>query len=333
VIAERALRSGPWVSSTVSPAAPAIVHKALNSHGQPIDAATRGFMEPLFGFDLSHVRVHTDAMSAQSALDIGALAYAAGRHVVFAPGQFQPASPEGKRLLAHELTHVVQQSSSGSSIPGQLAVSNPESAHEHEAERHAESIAAGREARSIAPSTVGVSRVLGIKWPSGIRALDPTELSLLLGTYGASIDYSLVLLSNATGVSGRPFTTIGPLGTVIINVGPAAYASPASNPKLLIHEMAHVWQSQHHPTREQFMVNSVASQAAAGIAGGDPYCYIPGKPFGSYAAEQIAESVENGEPAIISHIAGVAAGALDLQNIVSLSLPRWEKRGAPGVRC
>jgi hypothetical protein len=186
--------------------------------------------------------------------------------------------------------------------------------------------AAGRGARA------GTS-VLGIGLPTGLRALDPAELSILRPVYASSIDYPKVLLSDASGVSGRPFTTIGPLGTVIINIGKTAYVSPGSNPRLLIHEMAHVWQSQHHSSREQFMVNSVESQAAAALVGGDPYCYIPGKPFFSYAAEQIAESVENGEPAIIAHMAGVAAGATDPANVLGLSLPQWEKRGAPGVKC
>jgi hypothetical protein len=178
-----------------------------------------------------------------------------------------------------------------------------------------------------------ISSVLGISLPTGLRLLDPTELTILRPVYGSSIDYLKVLLSDASGLAGRPFTMTGPGGMLIINIGTAAYASPGSNPGLLIHEMAHVWQSQHHPIAEQFMINSVESQAAAAVAGGDPYCYIPGKPFYAYAAEQIAESVENGEPAIIAHMAGTTAGMPDPQNIIGLTVPRWETRGAPGVKC
>jgi hypothetical protein len=173
----------------------------------------------------------------------------------------------------------------------------------------------------------------GMSLPTGVRPLAPTELSILRPVYGSSITYFKVALSDAAGISGRPFTTVGPSGIVIINVGSAAFTSPGSNPRLLIHEMAHVWQSQHHSNPAQFMVNSVESQAIAPIWGGDPYCYIPGKPFSSYAAEQIAESVENGEAAIIAHMAGVAAGATDADNVKGLSSPNWEKRGAPGVKC
>jgi hypothetical protein len=82
-------------------------------------------------------------------------------------------------------------------------------------------------------------------------------------------------------------------------------------------------------------VNSIASQAAAAIAGGNAsaYCYKPGKRFWLYAAEQIAQQVENGEASIVSHVKSVSAGSTDLANIVSLSVPRWERRGATGVRC
>jgi hypothetical protein len=173
----------------------------------------------------------------------------------------------------------------------------------------------------------------GMSLPTGLRPLAPSELSILPPVYGSSVTYVKVLLSDATGLGGAPFTTVGPSGTVIINIGSAAYTSPGSNPKLLIHETAHVWQSQHHSNPAQFMVNSVESQTLAPFWGGDPYCYIPGKPFSSYAAEQIAESAENGEAAIVAHMAGVAAGATDADNVKSLSTPNWEKRGASGVKC
>ena len=94
-------------SSNVSP----VVHTVLNSGGgQPLDTTTRAFMEPRFGHDFSQVRVHTGARAAESAQAVNALAYTAGRNVVFGMGQYQPKTGEGKKLLAHELAHVVQQS-------------------------------------------------------------------------------------------------------------------------------------------------------------------------------------------------------------------------------
>jgi hypothetical protein len=81
----------------------------LSSFGLPLDAAARSFMEPRLGFDFSRVRIHTDAKSAESAGRVHALAYTVGRDIVFARDKYQLGSSEGRRLLAHELTHVVQQ--------------------------------------------------------------------------------------------------------------------------------------------------------------------------------------------------------------------------------
>lgn len=89
--------------------APPIVHDVLRSPGQPLDAATRSFMEPRFGRDFSGVRVHTDAKATESARALNALAYTVGENVVFGSAQFSPSSASGRSLLAHELAHVLQQ--------------------------------------------------------------------------------------------------------------------------------------------------------------------------------------------------------------------------------
>lgn len=90
--------------------APASVHSTLASQGQALAPSERDFFEPRFGADFSQVRVHTDDLAQQSARDVKALAYTVGSHVVFGAGRYAPSSPEGQRLLAHELAHVVQQS-------------------------------------------------------------------------------------------------------------------------------------------------------------------------------------------------------------------------------
>jgi hypothetical protein len=92
--------------------APAGVHQTLRSSGQPLDVHTRTYFEDRFGYDFSSVRVHTDGGAAASAASIGAAAYTAGADIAFAADRFGPATFEGRRLLAHELTHVVQQSAS-----------------------------------------------------------------------------------------------------------------------------------------------------------------------------------------------------------------------------
>jgi hypothetical protein len=93
--------------------APLIVHEALRSPGQPLDQATRAFMEPRFGHDFGGVRVHRDTRSEESAREVNALAYTVGNDVVFGRGQYTPHSSRGRALLAHELTHVVQQQLGG----------------------------------------------------------------------------------------------------------------------------------------------------------------------------------------------------------------------------
>lgn len=100
-------------------ALPSIVHEVLSSPGQPLDPVTRAFMEPCFGQDFSQVRVYTDAKAAESAQAVNALAYTVRRSVVFGSGQYAPGTMTGKRLLAHELTHIVQQRSSGDRIQRQ----------------------------------------------------------------------------------------------------------------------------------------------------------------------------------------------------------------------
>lgn len=91
---------------------PALAHEVLRSSGQPLDSSTRAFMEPRFGHDFNGVRVHTDPLAAESAQAVNAIAYTVGRNVVFGRGRYQPTSTHGRRLLAHELAHVVQQDQS-----------------------------------------------------------------------------------------------------------------------------------------------------------------------------------------------------------------------------
>jgi len=90
--------------------APPIVHEVLRSPGHPLDSPTRTFMESRFGHDFSRVRVHADDRAAESAGAIGARAYTLGSHIVFGTGRYASGSSDGRRLLAHELTHVMQQS-------------------------------------------------------------------------------------------------------------------------------------------------------------------------------------------------------------------------------
>jgi hypothetical protein len=90
--------------------APPIVYDVLRSPGQSLSSDTRTSMESRFGHDFGHVRVHTNARAAVSARAVNAQAYTVGRDIVFAAGQYAPETTKGRRLLAHELAHVMQQS-------------------------------------------------------------------------------------------------------------------------------------------------------------------------------------------------------------------------------
>ena len=112
----------PRQSSGQMDAAPASVDRAIASAGRPLEPALRQDMESRFGHDFSTVRVHSGAAAEQSARDVNAHAYTVGHDIVFGAGRFAPATHEGRRLIAHELAHVVQQSGATGMPAGGVAV-------------------------------------------------------------------------------------------------------------------------------------------------------------------------------------------------------------------
>jgi hypothetical protein len=95
---------------------PPIVYEVLRSPGQTLDENTRTLMETQFGKDFRHVQVHTNTKAAKSAGTVNALAYTVGKDVVFGAGQYAPNTVAGRKLIAHELSHVLQQSHSGTAV-------------------------------------------------------------------------------------------------------------------------------------------------------------------------------------------------------------------------
>ena len=91
--------------------------QSLRGRGQPLPERSRSFFEPRVGFDLRKVKIHDGSEAARLASDVRARAFTIGRDVVFGSGEYQPDTAVGKRLLAHELTHVVQQSGTESVKP------------------------------------------------------------------------------------------------------------------------------------------------------------------------------------------------------------------------
>jgi hypothetical protein len=96
--------------------------QTLEGGGQPLSRTVRNFMEPRFGRDFSHVRVHTDAKANDAARALNAFAFTLGRNVGFAAGRYAPETSAGQSLLAHELTHVMQQNHSSSTVKRKIII-------------------------------------------------------------------------------------------------------------------------------------------------------------------------------------------------------------------
>lgn len=131
---------GP-ANGPVASEVPAIVHPVLETPGEPLDAGTRSFMESRFGHDFSNVRVHADGKAAESARSLDARAYTVGRDIVFAADQYAPGTNNGRRLLAHELAHTVQQSAAAPSRLDKLSLGPVHSPQEEEAEAISRNVA------------------------------------------------------------------------------------------------------------------------------------------------------------------------------------------------
>src|SRR3989440_999021 len=126
--------------------------------GAPLDKDTRGLMESRLGADFSDVRVHTDAKASESAQSVQAYAYTVGSDVVFQSGKYEPESDSGKRMLAQELTHVVQQRSgpvAGTPAPGGIQISHPSDRFEQAAETSADRVMSS--APATAPPSVAAA--------------------------------------------------------------------------------------------------------------------------------------------------------------------------------
>lgn len=150
---------------------PPSTRTVLNNDGQPLDPIIRAEMESRFGHDFGQVRVHTNANSARSARLLNAQAYTIGQDIVFGKDRYVPQSGAGKLLLAHELAHVIQQTSGGSPPP-----LHTNATHEQEAETAAQTAVSSQ----TAPITITQSTGIGIArsvddWLQG--SLDVTRLT------------------------------------------------------------------------------------------------------------------------------------------------------------
>lgn len=187
--------------------------------------------------------------------------------------------------------------------------------------------------------------------PSGYRFLTDPQKATARGAFGDSLDFSRIYLSDSTGAGGRPFTFAFPDGTDTAQIINAGSFTPSA--RLLIHELTHVWQSQHHSDPYKFMKNSVNCQAGAATANaaaalsepdlilnGDwpgfwpfsAYAYMPGFGLSQYAAEQMAQANELADTNVRNAIKGTAMNAVSTDNEKALKLTTFGDRRIPGTK-
>lgn len=152
--------------------APPSVDRVLSSPGRPLESSLRNDMEKHFDRDFSQVRIHSGIAAEQSAREVNANAYTAGNNIVFGAGQFAPETHGGRRLIAHEMTHVVQQQSTGNVLQGKLKVGPVDDKYEREADQIADSLMNHNfeAARHVTPVTPNIQRDCGsqaIDTPTG----------------------------------------------------------------------------------------------------------------------------------------------------------------------
>lgn len=262
--------------------------------GRPLEPEVREFMEPRFGYDFSHVRVHTDTYAARKSNELNAVAFTVGRDIFFNEGRYNTSTAEGKRLLAHELTHVVQQR--GITMHGEVKVETgvPNNAYEKEADHAADVIVTGLPVR--VPLHAG-----GISYP-----LIQRQATVRRGSVGCPVP-ELQEKLNVTGEGLNVDGIFGPLTEAAVRrfqgahpplivdsvVGPltwtALHAAAPGNHGLPSGEITnthgwgtgnlatiHRWRQQLQPTTTRFQ-NCRVTEADPG--GGTDTCWFPGSAF------------------------------------------------------
>lgn len=222
--------------------------------------------------DFSSVRIHHDSQAADSARALDAFAYTAGSHIVFSGGSYAPQTAQGRRLLAHELTHVLQQSGAGR--PAMIQRQGPNRPRV--------------EVRSpvVEETLTQVSDLAGALQG---RPLYQAEINLARGVYGNSINYASVRI---VPTELAQYTTVGNN----IRVPPDFSIRDQYAAETLIHELTHVWQYQHGGTG--YISVSLGQQIAGAVEHGTRdaayrYTITPGSSFFDYGPEQQGMIVQN----------------------------------------
>ncbi|CAM5737590.1 hypothetical protein MAUB1S_02907 [Mycolicibacterium aubagnense] len=220
------IQKKPMGAARPAPAeAPPSVGGVLSQPGQPMNAATRSFFEPRFGHDFSDVRIHTDHSAAESAREIGARAYTVGRHIAFGTSSFAPSTDSGRRLIAHELAHVIQQQG------GRAAIVR----REDSGAGGAPPVGTGAEGSS--PGSGGSRQTS--------RAVNEDEKKNAAIIFGDSLNLDGISITESRIMSfGAGF---GPYARTLphtVYVWPGEL-DESTHMLLMMHEFTHLWQYQH----------------------------------------------------------------------------------------
>ncbi len=288
---ERGRRTPGQMQSTptsdhAKPAAPLAPWNPTRASGKALDPPTREFMESRFRRDFSGVRVHTDPVAAQVAHTLRARAFTLGQNIVFGDGQYSPSTASGRRLLAHELTHTVQQRQfSGAPSVVQRVPTGPQ-------------VPGGALREPISLITPDISNVpdildaatMAVGWSLG-RALTPAELAILTPVFGPHLNYTVMRICSHQLCSPDGIArTVGNL----IATPPGGISNST-----LVHESAHVWQHQNG-IRYSYISSALLSQFGAWLITGSRSAaynwqiyYNNSVPWMAWNAEAQAQYVED----------------------------------------
>lgn len=242
------LRSEPSAGGE-SLTAPPVVQHALNSPGQSLDRSSRQHMEAGFGFDFSRVRIHADESAAAANRVVNSQAFTVGQDVVFGEGQFRPHTANGQRLLAHELTHVVQQSRVGTLAVQRKTLFGPTSGAPADWDAQVKAATSSTDRAALLQKAVGVP----VTDVTAASAGDASPLAAKLSEFSSSsqrVNYDEHLNNKQSPLDHHPLTddagyTLPDGGKFYIILGPKALDGGRYYFSLTIlnHELDHVQQN------------------------------------------------------------------------------------------
>jgi hypothetical protein len=208
----------------------------LRNGGEPISPRLRDFFEPRFGYDFQQVRLHTDPAANDTAHEAEALAFTVGRDIVFAAGQYEPASEAGRKLLAHELTHVVQQQHAAPVRPGSHA--QGEAAARPAVTAPAPILSRGDPQATSITMNVGTAPRSGLQfWPTTVRDTQVGPVSVQGGLLsGGTSRLHVIVAENET--IRRLARQLRPFFLVATPFTPPGAAAPLPLPIVSVDELA-----------------------------------------------------------------------------------------------